>query len=57
MYHQTYRILQSLELSGHTLLGFSFLIGTFNQQYRLFILSFIMCSFDQIVGPVFDLFR
>ena len=41
MYHQTYRILQLLELSGHTLLGFSFLIGTFNQQYRLFILSFI----------------
>ncbi len=44
MYHQTYRILQSLELSGHTLLGFSFLIGTFNQQYRLFILSFITLS-------------
>jgi hypothetical protein len=41
MYRQTYRIPQSLEVSGHTLLGFSFLIGTFNQQYRLVILSFI----------------
>jgi DNA-binding NarL/FixJ family response regulator len=28
-------------LSGHPLLGFSFLIGTFNERYRLFILSFI----------------
>jgi hypothetical protein len=41
MYHQTYQILQRLELSGHTPLGFSSLTGTFNERYRLFILSFI----------------
>jgi SRSO17 transposase len=42
MYHQTYQTLQHLELSGHTFLGFFFLIGTFNQQHRPFILSFII---------------
>jgi len=41
MYRQTYQILQYLVLSNHPFLGFSFLIGTSNMRYRLFILSFI----------------
>jgi hypothetical protein len=39
--HGALNILQHSELSGHTLLKLSFLIGNSNKRYRLFILSFI----------------
>ena len=48
MYRQTYQILQYLVLSNHPFLGFSFLIGTSNMRYRLFILSFITCAYYQL---------
>jgi hypothetical protein len=41
-YRQTYELRYSLEMSYHTLLECSFLIGTCNPQHRLVLLSFII---------------
>src|SRR5260370_8629040 len=37
-------MLQPIELSGRTLLGFAFLVGTFNKGWRLILLSAITLS-------------
>src|SRR5579864_3565444 len=54
MSRRTYQIPRHLELSSHTLLGFSFLIGTFNTRYRLILLSSINAPMEKVWNLFMD---